>query len=46
MSLNWNFQRGGRVGGGGSNQKTSVGGSMDTFWNNTLVVNHISYRLL
>ena len=30
MSRNWNFRRG-----GGSNQKTLHGGSMDIFWNNT-----------
>jgi len=29
----WNFQ-----GGGGSNQKTLCGGSMDIFWNNTTSV--------
>ena len=32
MSLNWNFQ----IGGGGLNQKTLRGGSMDIFWSNTL----------
>jgi len=34
MSLNWNFERG-----GGSNQKTLRGGSMDIFWNNIIPKN-------
>ena len=31
MKLNWNF-----LGGGGTKQKTSVGGSKDIFWNCTI----------
>jgi len=39
MSLNWNFQRVG----GGVKLKTLCGGSMDIFWNNTILKNS-NYR--
>ena len=37
MKLNWNF-----LGGGGCKTKTFRGGSMDIFWNCTLIIEHHS----
>ena len=39
MKINWNFGRG-----GGGKQKTFCGGSMDSFWNCTLIFNSKAAR--
>ena len=39
MKINWNFL--GELGGGGAKQKTSCGGSTDSFWKCTLTFQHL-----